>query len=196
MAPPRRKVPSWKAKSGAGNRNTRRRTIRNEGIEPARRRTTRNNEIKPGAEPTELVTKSRYLKTTVLGRGEMRTLSRRWVQLGSDQGLILKTDPLENMVDQVHNIIIMYGNHHKDDAKKCPPNYENLLQAFKSHIKQPDWWFPNFPFSHYEYLIRGHQDGKATTPKFAHKVTDKVPRQCSNLMLEKKKPDCILEENA
>ena len=94
MACSKRKLPSWKTKSGKGNRNT-------------RRRTTRNNKTEPDTESTEIVTKSRYLKTTVFGRGDLRTLSKEWVQLGSDQGLILRTDPLGNVLDQVINMIMM-----------------------------------------------------------------------------------------
>ena len=178
-------MPSWKVKNGKGNRNSEGRTTGDSEtesvVEP-----TETIETGPVVAPTETTTKSRYLRTAVLRKGDLKMLSKKWVQLDPDHGLILGTDPLGNMLDQVINMIKMYGVHHKKDLEKAPPSYATLLRMLESHIEQPCWWAPNLPFSPSEYLIRGYEGDKATTPRYAHKIINKILGQCSNLMLEKK----------
>jgi len=71
----------------------------------------------------------------------------------------------------------------------CALSYRNVQEVFRLCIEKPDWYdrkYPDVTFCPYEYLIRGHPSGRASTPKFTSKVVDRILRQCSNLMLEKK----------
>ena len=65
-----------------------------------------------------LITRSRFTTTHAWGYGTMKQITNNWMQLGTNQALILKTKPLENVIAQACDMIKLHGRHHKDNTEK------------------------------------------------------------------------------
>ena len=126
------------------------------------------------------ITRSRLGTTEAWGFMDMRRITNKWMQLGQNQPLMPQTTPLENIMAQVHNMIKSHGRHHKHDGEQWSLSHEALRNIFETKLPQPPFYLDSCQ----EYLIRGNPQIKASTPKFAMNVANKVLKQCSTLMLE------------
>ena len=62
------------------------------------------------------ITRSRLRETEAWGFMDMRRTTKKWIQLGQNQPLILQTTPRENIMAQACNMIKLHGRHHKHDG--------------------------------------------------------------------------------
>ena len=86
-------------------------------------------------------------------------------------------------------MIRVYGTHTKSKIKNWELGYEKLSKIFNKHLVQPKWYkekYPDTEFSHWEYLIRGHPEKKASNPAFVCRIINGVLHECSNIRLLKK----------
>ena len=100
--------------------------------------------------------KSRYPRTKAWRYRDMRVTTKTWIEFDKSKNLILKTNPRENMIAQVYNLIKMYGRYYKNDVEQSELTYTELREVFELQIKKPESYDrnnPRTPFCKHNYLI-------------------------------------------
>ena len=80
------------------------------------------------------ITRSRLTETEAWGIRDMRSTTKKWIQLGQDQPLMLQTTPRENIMAQVYDMIKLHGRHHKHDREQWSLTYDALCHIFETKL--------------------------------------------------------------